>query len=476
MNPDFLVFNGIDGTTGGYSLPPMLPSDLSALAQGQSLDPRHLSELKAKYLQSTESHYGASEGIDPKNLAETGWGVIFAFNGDPAVREALGELLTHRKKQATQKKETYYKEYVGPDAYRPGESKQDFLTRHGAGPGPADPENVPYYLLIVGDPETIPYRFQYQLDVQYGVGRIYFDTPAEYAQYAHSVVAAETSECLPPPRAVFVGVKSPDDRATAMSADQLVSPFADAVGKDRPNWKIEAIIGEGATKSRLVGLLGGSDPPALLFTASHGMGFPCGDPQQLPMQGALLCQDWPGPQAWQKAVPPDFYLAADDIASDARLQGLISIHFACYGLGTPQLDEYSRQAPGPPSQIAPHSFVARLPQRLLGHPRGGALAVLGHLDRAWSYSFAWPGAGPQIQVFKSAVKRLMEGHPVGSATEYFNQRYAELSTDLSTQLEDIKFGKTPDDLALSGMWTANNDARNYAVLGDPAVRLTTRSA
>ena len=104
------------------------------------------------------------------------------------------------------------------------------------------------------------------------------------------------------------------------------------------------------------------DGPALLFPASHGMGYPNGHPLQLAHQGALLCQDWPGP-TWKQAIPPDFYFAGEDVAADARMLGLIALHFACYGAGTPQFDDYTPIGETARKTIAPRGFVARMRPR-----------------------------------------------------------------------------------------------------------------
>jgi len=150
--------------------------------------------------------------------------------------------------------------------------------------------------------------------------------------------------------------------------------------------------------------------------------------------------------------------------------------FACYSGGTPKHNNFIRYnkpgvIPTPSPEIAPYPFISQLPISMLGRSRA-ALAVVGHVERAWGYSFDWGRAGPYTTVFESTLERRLIGHPIGSALEYLNQRYAELFTMLSDELEDIDTGRQYDPYELAGMWTASNDARGYVLIGDPAIRIS----
>ena len=470
------IFNGINGATGDYDLPPQSPEVMAKIARGIPLDVddrRDISIRRALDQQQVE-HFGVKEGIDPTDLSQSGWGVIFPRKLEQkqleALKEALKPLLDHRREQAARGDERYYKECSGELGYQSGSSKNDFLKMFGRGPGPADPEKLPYYLLIVAPPGEIPYSFQYQIDVQYAVGRIHFERLEDYYRYAVSVVESETKGYHLARQAAFFSPANEDDPATQLSAEQLVAPLADYLQGDQPDWQVQSRIGSEAYQADLDQLLHASQAPALLFTASHGMAFPNGDNRQYPHQGALLCQDWPGPKAHRGPIPEEFYYSTDNLGGDANLLGMLAFFFACYGAGTPHMDDFHRRAFVDRKEIAPAAFLSRLPQSMLSHPKGGALAVVGHVERAWGYSFMWEGVGQDLVTFQSTLKRLVEGHPIGSALEYFNSRYAELSTDLTTELDETD-EDTQNEVKIAGLWTANKDARNYTIVGDPAVKM-----
>jgi len=464
MNSDKLVFNGIDVDTGEYLTPPVPVGELAEMIRAERPAGVHLDELRRRH-HDEEAHLGIMYGRDPDDMSSAAWGMVVPRDLDEDVLQALEPLVSLRREQAGD----LYKHLI----VEPGETKTEFLRRYGMGPSQADPRKVPYYLLIVGSPEQVPFSFQYQLDVSYAVGRLDFSTPSEYASYAGAVINAEGAAAQPvPPRVHLFGVKNPGDTSTALSSSRLVQPLADEL-RGGPDWQVTDDIGVPATKQRLYDLLVGEDAPAVLFTASHGVGS-SGD-QQREIQGALLCQDWPGPLKRAGRISEEQYLAGRDIPLDQRVKPRMIFAFACYSGGTPQITDFSDGAAAPRPVLAQQNFVARLPQRLLGSPAGGALAFVGHVDRAWSCSFLWGGIDPQITSFSSTMNALLGGARLGYAMEAMNSRYAELSAELTSSIDEYrKFGKVIDDHELVGLWTANNDARSYILLGDPAVRLNTK--
>jgi hypothetical protein len=475
MDGQRLHVNGINGATGEYLVPPLTAEQAADLARGKPPDEGLAGWLRRVATLLKQPFLGLPMDVDPREVAAAGWAVVFPKDTPDAVRQALQPLISRRERQVMPGRCKVLE-------YEPGQTRRDWLEKHGVHASNIDPERVGYYVLLVGPPTGIPFDFQYLLDVDYAVGRLAFDTPEQYARYAEGVVAYETAAGLPNGReVVFWGPRHENDEATALSSDYLVTPLHDGLPAEggRPaqppvaqklGYRTRYLKGDGASRANVAEALharGGATAPAVLFTASHGLGWPKGDARQRPAQGALLCQDWTG----FGGIKAAHYLTAADVADDARVHGLVAFLFACFGAGTPAFDGFLERGQARPVGLAEEPFAAALPQRLLSHPRGPALAVVGHVDRAWGFSIQPPGLGPQLLPFRNFLGRVLAGEPVGHATKDFSERFAALSVELLNKYDRTQPGRRPSDRDLVWDWVERNDAQSYVLLGDPAVQL-----
>lgn len=461
--PDLHVAHGIDLATGDPIAPPKTWAEMRecVLATYQGRQTELL--RRAQTMQAADEdrpHRGQPPAeVDPDDLASAGWGVVFATDLDPAVREALQPLLDHRKEQAGDR----FKVFDETKRLAPGQSVDDWLRAFHLPPhGPTDPDRVPYYLLVVGDPASVPFDRDFDFGSKFATGRLFFEDPADYARYAESVVSAE---CAPHDarRCAFFATDHPGDCATWGSRRKLVQPLLERhAGAESTveGWTFDQALDENATVPRLKELF--AERPSLLFTVGHGLGAgPEGDLHD--RVGALLCAEWPG--AGSGPLEPAHYFAASDLEASFDLRGMVSILFGCYTAGLPAEDSFCSV---PPRRLTDHPQVAALASAMLGR-ENGALAVLGHVDRAWSYSYRWRGM-QQPETFSSVLTDLLAGRRLGYAARHLGDRYLQLTQRAATVFRALARGRSVKPSDLVEVEVAERDARSYLVVGDPAVR------
>jgi hypothetical protein len=439
-------FSGIDGDRGTFHIPPMTADALaSEIASGwQTPHEKQIQGSLAIANARKLAHFGTIPWFD--DLHSVRWAAVFPEGVKPEIIRAVEPLVSYRNGSKL--------------IWRKGRDAHGFLADHNVMLGNRDFERVPFYLLLIADPAVIPFAAQYQLGVDYAVGRLWLN-PTELSTYTRQVIENEARD---PTRKAAIFAPATDE-ATRLSASQLATPVAAALQSSGKvvgsGWQIQSYLQGAATKQALTNIItGGSEHAQLVFTATHGVSF--GSPQKRrKYQGGLICQDWPG----SGPVPADAFFSASDIPDDAQLRGSILIHFACFGAGTPALDGFwfQRKPPLPPRT----EFLAKLPLRAVAK---GALAVVGHIDLAWSTSFCGRSS-PSI--FSDALTDLAQGVRLGNAISRFPATHAALAIEFAGKLDEHFGGKALSSTSLVDLWLAKNDLRSYSIIGDPAVRLKT---
>lgn len=415
--------------------------------------------------------FAADPGRAPDSLADQGWGVIVPVGprGD-ALLAAIQPLVDHR----TQAQQAMFRLYrVSPrlDAAESAAWLREIFE--------SDPAHRrPRYILLLGDLSEVSLELQLALAPYGGVGRLAFSDLADYTRYAHKAIAADARGRDHLRSELYLA----DDHshANAIARGQLVEPCAaqlDALTRDR-RYRVAAGPVVGGGKAALLERARDAD---FLFTVSHGVGSAMSYDDRLRLQGALL-------------TAPGELLTGKDIAERPFVRHGVWLMFACYGLGTPARSSYAPwiedlyrterlrerdRAVIEAGQLtaAEAPFIADLPRRALANP-DGPLAVIGHVDLAWSYSFTAEGQSRFDRLY-ATVQLILQAQLAGFAFEQLTRNCVIAGDQLAQlylQRSEHARGVAPavEPRLLARTWMLRQDLRGFILLGDPAARLTLR--
>ena len=434
--------------------------------------------------------YQYDPGGDPNSLADQGWAVVVPDdrNGDRLLD--LAGPLVDKRADDQQAEVAIYRVPPGQDA----RDAALWLDRQFEGNNLQ--EDIPGYVLILGQLDQVSLELQQVLSSASHVGRLGFWREDHYAAYVDKLLRSEGTPATAPGKALFFTARD-GSPATELGHRALMQPTLDDARAQRTRGKFPAsavidIAGRGNPVADAL-LTAAADPvPSALFSCSHGLGAPRDGwksvQAQRTRQGALCLGD-------------DCTLTGDDVAERPFLPGGLWLLFACYGAGTPSRsayhhwlrglrdhDEYAGDldsvlaalpAPGDPP------FLAALPLAALANP-SGPLAVVGHIDLAWSYSFLAVeafGARERHRRFYTFLREVVRGRRVGPALCSLWRAREQAKADIAIAADRATRANAGGDrveqqsldaaekLRLGHRWMLHQDLDGYIVLGDPAARL-----
>lgn len=425
------------------------------------------------------------------DLSLQGWAVIAPEGAaGESLLEAIAPLCRLREREQGAPVKVYR---VRPDMTdrEAAEWKQDHFWPEGT-----PEEDVPLYAMILGDLHEVSAELQHVLATNTLVGRAHFarsDGTAsldDYSAYAEKVVrfAEEGTEETAPD---FLFFTAPDgSAATVTGKARLVMPSIALCREKLAAGTLPAAAVQEIDAESVDGLCAAvSGPrPSVLLSLSHGLGPPrSGFPSEhhkWQSQGAMV-------------IERSEVLDAERMRGCSFLPGGLWFYLACYGAGTPRSSAYHawlsqlseagayggslravlKALPGEGDR----PFVAALPQAALASPRG-PLAVIGHLDLAWTYGFSGikrPSESRKSRIL-APLEKVVRGHRAGVALGRLMMEYGEINSALMNEYQDEKDARIKkrhiplEPAEQAHRWMLRNDLRGYVLLGDPAVRLPLR--
>lgn len=430
------------------------------------------------------SGYLWDEGEDGNDLRVQRWAVL-APQGSVGDRllSLLAPLIAWRKQQQG---DVDVRIYRVPAQLDDAEAAQ--YRRQHIDTGTELALHLPRYLLLLGDLDQMPLSLQQVLQTDALVGRLAFEDPAGYEAYVEKLLRSERAKKTQG-QALLYAV--PDGTAaTSVGYDSLIAPSIDLMARNPGDvaGRVRNLNDESGDVLERGPLLAvaRSPQPTVLLSVSHGEGPPPGGyrsvSEQRQRQGALC-------------FGSDDMLRATELADARFLPGGLWLMVACYGAGTPGHSAYrpfleriaaqgaSRDALSSVLSGLPRRgerpFVAALPQAVLAS-RDGPLAVIGHMDLAWTYSFSDLDRGaqavPRPARFVAALRAALRGDRIGLAMRELMRAAGQAQTELlSLQLRAaMATGSVGIDVGAGRMgplWMLRQDLLGYVLLGDPAARL-----